>query len=238
MALAPVQSVILTREPEDNAELASLLESEGFEIVQYPCIETRFIKSAVPDMSEFDVIVFTSRRAVRGAFHNASADVFRQHMLAAVGEASAHELKLHGLSVNIVADPPNAENLAERLCAAMSSGGRILNIRGSLSLDILKKACSNNGLEVSEWIVYENLAPQLNPLERVADYAVFASPSAAERFFSVNSGMLEKLRCVAIGPTTLSAIKKLNASQSRMARGLEALDIFKCITEWRSGDER
>lgn len=237
MASASLQTVILTREAEDNAELAALLSDAGFAVEQYPCIETHYLRSPAPDFSVYDAIVFSSRRAVRGAFMNADANSLSSRTLAVIGSGGAKELELYGQHASIIADPPDSASLARRLCAMSGAFRRVLNIRGDLGLNTLRDRCTGAGIEVSDWIVYRNVAPKLAAFDGQADYVVFASPSAADRFSAANPGLLHEMRCVAIGPTTLAALEKLDASSVRMARGVEANDILECLLEWRSENE-
>ncbi len=74
---------------------------------------------------------------------------------------------------------------------------------------------------------YENVAPEIPRLTDVPSGAlvVFASPSAARRFFAVNDHLLALVIPVAIGPTTADSLRGLGAREPLVASAptLEAL---------------
>ena len=168
--LAP-PAVILTREPEDNAALASLLAARGLRVVQYPCIVTRvlgFHPSQLPAglaLSDFDVLAFTSRRGVVAVPPDVVAQA-RRARIAAVGPATAAAIaQSFSRPADVISTARSAAALAEELLRSLSPGARVLLFRGDLSVGSLQETLLSSGISVVEAVVYRNEAPELHPVE-------------------------------------------------------------------------
>jgi uroporphyrinogen-III synthase len=151
-------------------------------------------------------------------------------VIAAVGETTAAALEdLLGQKADIVAEPPTGEGLAQAIIAK-AAPTTLLSVGGNRTTGGLKRLLVERGFEVCELAVYENFQPKLAPLtlDRPA-IVVFASPSATETFFAVNSGLKETINCVAIGPTTKESLVKLGAKNISMASQPTADEMFGVI---------
>ncbi len=214
------KTVILTQEEDSAGELAAALHSAGLKTLSYPCIATRHIpfdggfKIGGKSISEFDVYAFTSRRGVGGAIPARDAIASRRAKIACVGEATADAvLQLLGLRCDILpALKYTGEALAAAIADTVSLPASVLHFRGSKTAGDFKCALEKLGYDVGELVVYENLSPEIEPLEKGSFIAAaFASPSAADRFFDVNGHLKSDLLCFAIGPTTAAKLRELGA---------------------------
>jgi uroporphyrinogen-III synthase len=204
--------VVLTRESEDNIELAKALLERGVLVREIPCISTRFIMPNLPE-ARIDVVVFSSRRGVRGVVEQDLMKwVFpegRRPLVAAVGPATKNELESAGVKVDLVADPPKGTVLARLIMKEIEPPASIAVVRGDLRAGGMDADLEEAGFWVEPVIVYENVGPDIPRLEPTPVAAVFvASPSAAKRLVDKNPWIKGAHYC-AIGPTTAEALKNL-----------------------------
>ena len=181
-----------------------------------------------------DFVVVTSRRAAEalaGALEGLPAGA--RPRCAAVGEASALPLRRAGVEVEVPVPEAGggAGPLASHLLHRLDRGGRVLFVRGNLSLDILPGALRARGVEVEELEAYRTVpaTPEVSRLlaalaaRRVAA-AVIGSPSAVEALRALLPAEawahLMELPVVAPGETTAEAL--LHAGARRVARAAEA----------------
>lgn len=238
-------TVILTRELDDNRELARRLSGMGLNVVEYPCIETcllPFESSMLPrgrSMEDFDAVVFTSRRGVLAVAPEVVASAGRAR-LAAVGNATATAIRERfRRKPDVTSQVQTAEGLAEELLAILKSGARVLLFRGDRSVGTLQETLRSKGMEVLEVEVYRNVTPHMVPLEDHLPrpqfagpvVAVLSSPSVAERFFEVNPGLVDCALVAAFGPTTLARVRQLGCQRARCAPSPDTESVTQCVVE-------
>lgn len=204
--------VVLTRESEDNLELAKALLERGVLVREIPCISTRFIMPKIPQ-ARIDVVTFSSRRGVRGVIEqNLVTQLIPEEnrpLVAAMGPATRKELESAGVKVDLVADPPKGTVLARLIMKEVEPPASIAVVRGDLRAGGMDDALEEAGFWVEPVIVYENVGPDIPRLEPTPVAAVFvASPSAAKRLVDKNPWIRGAHYC-AIGPTTAEALKSL-----------------------------
>ncbi len=220
MDLPSGPAVVLTREPEDNLELALALRQRNVVVIEIPCLATNYISRVHLPAGPFDAITFSSRRGVRGftkldpAQQKIAAD--QSSLLGAVGQATADELTAAGLEVDLVADPPEGKVLAEMLIERLKPNARILAVRGNLRAGKMDTLLRQAGHQLETAIVYENLEPEIKSWPPFEVAAIFvASPSAAKRLLEKNQWMKEKL-FMAIGSTTIAALQELGVDSCEL----------------------
>jgi uroporphyrinogen-III synthase len=229
--------VILTQEPADSARLAAKLAALGHEALRYPCVATRLLPccgDALPSgrgIEDFDVIAFTSKRGVAGIAHLRERIATCGALIACVGDATADAARRHlGATDFIVGSEQTSAGLAEATIAARGGPGALLHVRGDKSTGEFRRAMEGAGWTVEELIVYENTAPPLTPLEDAeGSGAVFSSPTAAQRFFALNSGLLKRIKCIAIGPVTARSLRELGAANITVAERPDDAGVLEAI---------
>jgi uroporphyrinogen-III synthase len=132
-----------------------------------------------------------------------------------------------------LSDEGTGESLAALLAAQLPAGSAILHLRGSKTTGTLQRGLSAAGFSFHEEVVYENVAPSIQRLEGIPEgtLAVFASPSAARRFFAANEHLLTQVLPVAIGPTTEAALRSMGAREPEMATRPDVEALLECILE-------
>ena len=230
--MPPGPLVLLTRESEDNVELAKALLERGVLVREIPCISTRYVMPARLPEAQIDVVTFSSRRGVRGVVRQDLVGrlipVENRPLVAAVGRATAKELESAGIKVDLVADPPKGTVLARLIMKEVEPPASIAVVRGDLRAGGMDAELEEVGFWIEPVIVYENAGPDIPRLEPSPVAAVFvASPSAARRLVDKNH-WIKGVHFCAIGPTTAAALSKLGVGSveevgTEMDAQLEAL---------------
>ena len=231
--------VILTRTVEDNAPLVGALSAHGVSVVEVPCLASRprpFKVSQVGGrgLAGFAAVAFTSRRAVAAVAHEAKAWRAYGGLLAAVGSGTAEAMtEAFGRPPEVISEDGTGGSLAEQLANRLPVGGTILHLRGDKTTGTLQGGLTAAGFSFHEEVVYENVAPVIERLDGVGagTLALFASPSAARRFFAVNEHLLDVVQPVAIGPTTQAALLSLGTKEPAVATRPDMAALLECIIE-------
>lgn len=231
------QMVILTRAAADNVVLAEALAGHGVDVVQIPCLATRVRPVKLSEvggtgLNRFAAVAFTSRRAVDAVAHGVGEWQAYGGLLAAVGQGTAQTIAdILGREPEVVSEVGTGESLAALLAARLPTGAAVLHLRGDKTTGTLQRGLSAAGLALHEEVVYENVSPAIKRLEWVPDgtLAVFASPSAARRFFAANEHLAGVVRPVAIGPTTQAALRSLGTREPALAPRPEVEALVECI---------
>jgi len=215
MDLPTCPAVVLTREHDDNRELAQALAARGVPVVEVPCLATRLVAPGALPAGPFAAVTFTSRRGVRGALLHAALGQHLQAagrpLVAAVGDATAAALREADIAVDLVAEPPEGSVLAQLLLARLASASSVLLIRGNIQRGELAQALREAGHSVVELTTYQNYSPEIPLLDAFPVAAVFvASPSAVRRLVEKNPWLVNQPFC-AIGPTTAEAARQSGA---------------------------
>lgn len=220
MAVPPSPVVVLTREPADNRPLAEALRARGVPVREIPCTGTRYREPGrLPGL--ISAIVFTSRRGVIGLWRSKAArhwwSGLDRVLVAAVGPATRAELEALGVEVDLVADPPRGEVLADALQKRLAVGDSVALVRGDLRAGELDQALERAGLVIEPVEVYQNQTPVVPGLDPFPVSAVFAAaPSAAERLLAANPWM-SGCAFLAIGATTAAALSRMGVASVDLA---------------------
>jgi len=234
--------VVLTREQADNLSLARELHARGVPVREIPCAATVYLRPDRPPELPVGCVAFASRRAVRGFVAAGLAEpIFAAGApppVAAVGPATCAELERHQLGVDLLAEPPTGQALAELLHARLGPGEPVLVPRGRLTGGALESALAALERPFQTLVVYDNPAPEIPAQEPFPVAAVFvAAPSAACRLLAALPWLLE-LPFVAIGPTTEQALLRLGARSVRVAAAGGSGPLEALLDAWRSAGER
>ncbi len=227
--------IVITRAPEQSAEMVRALENLGAEVALLPVVafappeDWRSLDDALRRLKGFDAILFLSRNAVRYIFQRCrtlgiqcEALGSSNRLIAAVGPATAEEAAREGLRVNFVAKNRTGESLVGELRDRLA-GRSVLLPRSDRGDARIPSALREAGASVTEVIAYRTVAPEnLDPaiLGRVqraeVDAIVFASPSAFRNLSdSIGADAMTKIsgrvHFAAIGPTTARAVRESGA---------------------------
>ncbi|HET8773992.1 MAG TPA: uroporphyrinogen-III C-methyltransferase [Thermoanaerobaculia bacterium] len=213
--------IVVTRAREQASELKRLLEESGAQVLQFPTIEIappaswESLDRAVG--SSYDWLVFTSTNGVASFFRRLfalgrDARALASTKIAAVGQATADDLRARGLNPDVVPERFLSTELLP-LLPEDQRGIRTAVIRAEEGRDELIAELRRRGGEVDLAVAYRTVAvdDDLDELRALIeadriDVITFTSASTVDNFFAKASP--GRARLASIGPTTSEAIRR------------------------------
>lgn len=238
--------VLVTRDREASERFAARLSRLGASPVICPAIATRYrnppgFDEALSALDRFDWLVLTSAKAVRAiemrlaAMKLDPADALEQVRCATVGRTTERALVEMGGRAEIVADPANADNLAERLVAAGIEGALILFPASRIARPVLGQRLRSAGAGVVQLGVYETVAPDglQVPDASEIDVAIFTSPSALRHIANrAPPGWFSRTPVICIGATTADAARDAGANAPIVAAEASVDGILEALLQF------
>lgn len=219
------RSIVVTRAREQASGLAASLSALGAEVVQCPTIRISPLEdyaeldAAVKALSGYAWVVFTSVNGVRHFWKRLELAGLDTRALggvkvAAIGPATAAEIRSHGITPDFVPEKYVAEGVvAGFLAMGGLEGQRFLLPRARVARDVLPDALRKAGAVVDVIAAYETV-PEASladdVIERIKagriDCITFGSSSTVKNLLSVVPADVLKahpeVRLAAIGPVT------------------------------------
>ena len=174
-------------------------------------------KKIIAELGSSDLIIFTSRFAVRcfkdflkkekyPLFQLAKTDI------AVIGKNTADELTKGKIKPSLIAGTETAEGLLKSLIqkyGAGLKGKKIFFPRSNLPNPYLRDELTKRGATVNEIAIYENKKPHQThpPLHRIGKI-FFTSPSTVKNFLSDYGMIPQGWQILCKGPVTKEALKK------------------------------
>lgn len=231
------KTVLITRDKEGNRLLARRLGELGAEVLSIPVISVRkltqrgIVDSALQRLSEFDWVIFTSRRGVHFTLERLGelgmdARAFGRTQIACIGPETAGRLAEGGLRADFVPKTFTGQALAAELCALEPpEGKKFLLLRSAIAPDDLAEDLRRKGAAVEEVPIYTVEPADVPPLQihqvlerlraQKVDWLLFASCSAVSAFFKFVSKeeiLHAGVKIASIGPSTTRRILDENLS--------------------------
>ncbi len=220
-----VRRILVTRTPEQAGTLVSALRDAGLDPVPVPTIAIEFepsrgdLDDAARHLGSYAWVIVTSTNGAR-AILNAAERVFtpfEASRFAAIGSATRLVLEREGIEVDFQPSRSSAAALAAEL--PVSSGDRVLAVRGDLADVELAVALRARGAEVDDVIAYRTReAPESSRASlrtATADgpiaAAVFTSGSTVRGLVSLGDAESIDVRsfpAVCIGPETADEARR------------------------------
>lgn len=244
--------IVLTR--PDNGALVGRLAELGAKLVELPLIELTLgcDEETAADVFEeiacYEWLTFSSANGVRGffkAFFERFEDIrsIGPCRIAAVGKATAEELKKYYIQTDVIPNPSTSDAMAEAMMEYESIENlKILSVIGNLSDKSFAQKLEQKGRAIVDTFpVYttkpvklsENSAAVKDFVKNGADAIFFASSSAVEAFsnnakvLSLSEGAKHP-KAFSIGPKTSEAMKKFGIPiAGEAASPTEAFDMLK-----------
>jgi uroporphyrinogen III methyltransferase/synthase len=222
--------IVVTRSPQQSAELARQLEALGAEVLLLPMVQftdppaeqAETLDEAIRALAEFDWLLFTSANAVRFFLARCrSLDAWPSDLLriAVVGPATRDALEEEGLRAAIAPHEFRAAALAEEIAVEVV-GRSILMPRSDQAGDELPRLLRAAGAIVTDVVAYSNAQPAdlAGPafdalVHGDADAITFFSPSAFRHFAGLFGNeslrrLSARVALAAVGPVTAEAIRQ------------------------------
>lgn len=247
------KKIVVTRTREQASKLSKKLLRLGAQVVEFPTIEIRpradlsGLDDAIRRMEEFEWIVFTSQNAVDIFFKRlfgSGKDARSLHniKIAAIGPATASEIKTYSITPDLLPEKYVAEAVVEAFKNTGVQGKRILLPCASEARDTLRDGFASLGAMVERIHIYDTVVPAVLPDDlisevRSADIITFTSSSTVRNFFSMVSGTEAHNAC--IGPVTAAAVRGLGLTVHVEAEEYTIDGLVDALVRWsaKSGDQ-
>jgi len=231
-------TVVLTRDDEDDRELADDLAALRARVLIAPCIHTEPLADrtafarAIEEAGADDLIVITSRAGAR-ALESYGAEL--RAPVAAVGWSTAEQLRAIGVSPRFVARAASAVTLGREVPLPP---GTVVLARSDRATGELPAILRERGARLREVVAYRTVVGMSGEIASVRDaiasgmrpVVVFASPSAVEGFVrEIGVRSLALARPVAIGPTTARSIRELADVSATTARSPDVSGLVSAV---------
>ena len=223
--------IVVTRTREQASELSSRLLELGADVMELPTIriadppDKQDFAEAVVDCPRYDWLIFSSPNGVR-RFFRAFFAVYEDireiggARIAAVGPATAAELKKWGLMVDVMPKKAVAEELVAEFDRKADEFGGVANVtmlwvHSAKGRDVVYKELMKRKAIVDECIAYDTVAETGDPTgararleEEGADVITFTSSSTVHNFMALNIPLPPECRVVSIGPVTTATLHR------------------------------
>jgi len=222
--------IVVTRTREQASGLSHLLEAEGAEAIPIPVIEIlpspdyQRLDEAILQIQDYDWIIFTSIHGVKYFWERLRAKgkdarELKGIRLAAIGPATASELRGHGVEPDLVPAEFRAEAILEDMKGEDLEGKRILLPRAAQARDLLPKELGARGARVSVVEAYRTEKPKADfagITEKLdqgeIDVVTFTSSSTVHHFME---GVGERGREALGKETVVACIGPITAASAR-----------------------
>ena len=243
--------VLVTREKQQAAAFAAILQAEGAISVQVPLlkIDCRH-QSKLENMATFQWVFFTSAHGVQCFFSQFQKSDLHEHVkFATVGHKTEVALLEHGYKASFIPSVYNAETMAAEFFNEYPKANDILLVRGNISRKILVDELTKRQLHFNTIVVYETnvhldiKAKLIDMLtEHSFDYLTFTSPSTVKAFIEMveNHPMIHqflKIPAICIGTTTEKAAKDFKFEQTYIPNVFTIESMVEKMIELEKAEE-
>ncbi len=249
--------IVVTRTREQASQLGGALAQLGADVMTLPTIrivpptDRKEFASAVVDSPHYDWLIFSSPNGVK-RFFEAFFAVYEDirelggARLAAVGAATAAELKKYGLMVDVMPRKAVAEELIAEFDRKADEFGGVANvtmlwIHSEKGRDVIYKELMKRQAIVDECIAYNTVPETEDPtgargrMEREgADWLTFASSSAVHNFMAMGIARPENCRIASIGPVTTATLAEYGITPDAEAAKHDIAGLVQAILKAES----
>ncbi len=244
--------MVVTRTREQASRLGQQLADLGADVLTLPTIrivpptDRKDFAAAVVDSPHYDWLIFSSPNGVQ-RFFEAFFAVYEDirelggARLAAVGSATAAELKKYGLMVDVMPQKAVAEELIAEFDRKADEFGGVANVtmlwvHSEKGRDVIYKELMKRQAIVDECIAYNTVPETEDPtgararLEAEgADWLTFASSSAVHNFMAMGVELPAGCRIASIGPVTSATLAEYGLTPDAEARKHDIAGLVQAI---------
>jgi uroporphyrinogen III methyltransferase/synthase len=228
--------IVVTRAREQAGQLSQILTAQGAEVIELPFIKVeqhfdpKLVSEVFAGIAVYEWIVFTSANGVKNffdLFYKAYDDIrcLGPMRIAAIGSATAREIKKHKLKVDLIPKKANADALADELIENEGvESVQMLVVTGNQNRESLVQRLESDEARaiVDTLAVYKTSKTDLSTdpaAERFrmegADAVLFTSSSTVKSFVEQQAALkldegARKPAFGSIGPLTTKTLQELN----------------------------
>lgn len=249
--------VLVGRARHQASVLSEGLRKQGADVIEIPFIEIRKPRSygpldaALRCISEYDWLILTSVNGVEALAarlkHLRIAIEGLKHLdIAAIGPATAREIKKLGLKIAVVPPRYIAESVVESLRDKVA-GKRVLLARAKVARDVIPRELRKLGAKVDVVEAYETVVPKSSKreLQRIMasrdsrpHVITFTSSSTVRNFVELLGGrrrppqtVFAGVKFASIGPVTSANLRQLGLEPHIEAMEYTIPGLIKAIVE-------
>ncbi len=246
--------ILVTRTREQSSQLGQQLAELGADVLTLPTIrivpptDREGFAAAVVDSRHYDWLIFSSPNGVK-RFFDAFFAVYEDirelggARLAAVGSATAAELKKYGLMVDIMPRKAVAEALIAEFDRKADDFGGVANVtmlwvHSEKGRDVIYKELMERQAIVDECVAYNTVPETEDPTGARArlesegvDWLTFASSSAVRSFMDMGIDLPEGSRIASIGPVTTATLAEYGLQPDAEAKKHNIPGLVQAILE-------
>ena len=231
--------ILVTRARSQASQLTAKLENLGAEVIEVPAITITdpadlyaALDQAIGQLQDYHWVMFTSANGVKHFFARLlqagkDARALGYAKIAAIGSATAAELKKYGLVADVVPGEYRAEGIIEAMKGKLPPHAKILLPRAEEAREILPEKLREMGAEVDVVSAYrtvcaaadgEGLTSELN--EGRIDMVTFTSSSTVKNLVNIigSADVLNGVKTACIGPVTADTAKSLGIEPDIIAK--------------------
>jgi len=232
------QRVILTASESLGRGWRQLFESQGAEVWEIPMTKIVPLKPRAPWRSEVEKskwLVLTSGAGVR-ALPAIIGDLRKLvgKKVAVVGRSTAEVLKSIGLRADFIGSGPGSAALAQKWPGKKTEP--IVHITGNEEGGGFSQLLIRKGFPVKRIVAYRNEGPKnlARPVREAlgkegADWVVFASGTAADRFRRLAPRWPKEPKVAVIGPATARVARSRRWKVCVVARNVSPVSVFSAM---------
>lgn len=247
--------VIVTRTREQASKLSGLLEENGAEVIEFPTIRIippeswDGLDSAIENLSQYNWVIFTSVNGVKYFLERLGAknkDIreLKGIKIAAIGPATADELRKLGIIIDLIPDEYRAEALVEFFEKEGAKNLKILIPRAKLAREILPDRLREMGASVDVVPAYETVKPEESTegIEQMLkkgeiDLITFTSSSTVINFVNMFEGhdvkeLLKDVSIASIGPITAKKAEEFSLASHIVPKNFTIESLVQSIVEY------
>ncbi len=231
--------ILVTRARSQASKLTAKLENLGAEVIEVPAITITdpadlyaALDQAIGQLQDYHWVMFTSANGVKHFFARLlqagkDARALGYAKIAAIGSATAAELKKYGLVADVVPGEYRAEGIIEAMKGKLPPHAKILLPRAEEAREILPEKLREMGAEVEVVSAYrtvcaaadgEALTSELN--EGRIDMVTFTSSSTVKNLVNIigSADVLNGVKTACIGPVTADTAKSMGIEPDIIAK--------------------
>jgi len=195
------KKVALTRADTHMKESLELFEGYGMDVIPMPLIKIVSREFTIPDISNFDALVFTSLEGVKRVGAKMDLSGFPGRIFSIGPKTRFYIEKEWGVRATS-GESFNSEGLAEHIMAEMPESSRILALRSSAATEVLPNILSRSH-DYNEIPIYDIERLPADPdAIRSSDAVFIVSASCAKSISEVDPKILDGKTIISIGPET------------------------------------
>jgi len=231
------RKIVVTRAPDQAAELSDRLRALGADAVELPVISIQPpedpapLDRAIEHLSSYDWLIFTSVNGVRFFLDRLDASAHDLRALGAricaIGPATKRALESLHLKVDLMPEEYVAESLVKAFAAEPLQGKRVLLPRAAVARDLIPAELAKLGAQIDVVEAYRNVVPpeaaerarEIFAAEKRPDWITFTSSSTVKNLVSIaGAGSLKGVRIASIGPVTSETARSLGLAVDAEAK--------------------